>query len=305
MPFTLTILGSNSAVPAYGRHHTAQFLTVEGQHFLIDCGEGTQMQCKKYKVKSSKIDHVFISHLHGDHYLGLVGFISSLHLHGRTKDLHIYGPKGLSEIILVQLKYSETILKYKVVLHEIEPDKHKIILETKGLTISTIPHNHRIPCCGFLFQEKEKPFRLIKEKLPEDLSIDNIGRLKKGMDAVDDEGNIIIKRHQVTRAPRKQRSYAYCSDTLYEESLAKVVSGVNLLYHEATFLDEKEIWASSTFHSTAKQAGLTAKNAAVDQLIIGHFSARYRDLTPFLEEAKSVFKNANLALEGKEFSIQD
>ena len=305
MSFKLTILGSNSATPAYGRHHTAQLLTVNNTNFLIDCGEGTQERLVKFKNRPYQIDHIFISHLHGDHYLGLMGLIFTMHLMRRTKELYIYGQRGLKEIILTQLKYSDSALNYDIVFHELDSKKSELLFENKILEVHSFPLNHRIPCSGFLFKEKRKPFRINKETLPEDISLLNIASLKKGENIIDKDGEVVYKNDDLTLPPKKSYSYAFCSDTIFDESIVSYVKNVDLLYHEATFLDEKKEWAESTFHSTTVEAATIAKKAKVDQLIIGHFSARYKDLTPFLVEAQNVFKNTLLANEGDEIKLRD
>ncbi len=305
MSFSIKILGSNSAIPAYGRNHSSQHLTVHNQHYLIDCGEGTQLQLLKCKLKISKINYIFISHLHGDHYLGLQGLLSSMHLLGRTKILELFGPPGTAEIITLQLKYSKTILNYHINFHEILYDSFCQIHEDKLLKVYSIPLKHKIDCAGFLFREKPKPRRIIKEKLPDDLTVKEIVNLKKGMDITDTNGKVKYKNSDLTKEPRPMRSYAYCTDTKYDEGIIPHIKGVDILYHETTFLHENENWAQTTFHSTSKQAGKIATKAEVGKLLIGHFSARYKDLDPFLVEARQEFKNTYLALEGQTFAIDD
>ena len=303
MPFKVTILGSNSAIPAYGRHHTAQYLQIKNKRFLIDCGEGTQNQLKRYKLSAQKLNAIFISHLHGDHYLGLVGLLSSMHLQGRTASLHLYGPLGLREIITLHFQYSDTTLRYKVNFYPYEPNKEEQIYEDKNITVSTIPLEHRIECSGFLFKEKEHPVRINKDKLPEDFSLENIGRLKKGEDIFDRTGKLMFKNSDLTVPAHSRRSYAYCSDTKYLPHLKEQLKGVDLLYHEATFLDENELRASNTFHATAGQAAQLAKDSKAGKLLLGHFSARYKDLAPFEIEARKLFEESYLATEGTTFEI--
>jgi len=305
LSFSVTILGSNSATPAYGRHHTSQYLQIQKHHFLVDCGEGTQGQMSRFKCKPAKIDHIFISHMHGDHYLGLMGLLFTMHLLKRNKNLHIYGPKGLRDIITLQLKYSDSVLNYNIKFHEIDPDNKSLLFEDELVEIHSFPLNHRIPCNGFLFKEKPKPVRINKEKLPSDLSLLQIAMLKRGEDVVDKEGKVIYKNNELTIPPRKSRSYAYCSDTKYDESILPHIKDADLLYHEATFLDEKEVWAGKTFHSTTKQAGTMAAKANVNQLVIGHYSARYKFLDPFLDQTKQYFPNTVLAIEGETIEIED
>lgn len=303
MSFSIKILGSNSATPAYDRHHTSQYLNIQKHYFLIDCGEGTQMQLQRYKCRVLKVNHIFISHLHGDHYLGLMGLLFTMHLLKRSSDLHLYGPRGLDEIISLQLKYSDSVLNYNLIFHELNPNVPDLIFEDKILEIHSFPLNHRIPCTGFLFREKPKPVRINKEVLPEDLPLQQIARLKKGLDVEDEDGKLLFKNEELTLPPRKSRSYAYCSDTKYDESIIPIIKHVDLLYHEATFLKEKAIWADKTYHSTTQQAGEIAKAAKVEKLIIGHYSARYKDLKPFLEETKQYFKNTVLAIEGDQIEV--
>ena len=299
MSYKLTILGANSATPAYGRHHTAQLLQIGRHHFLIDCGEATQERLTLYKANTWKIKHIFISHLHGDHYLGLMGLIFTMHLMRRPHDLHIYGQRGLQEIITLQLKYSDSRLNYKIVFHELDPNSPQVIFEDDQVSVTSFPLNHRIPCCGFLFKEQPKPFRLNKEKLPATISLQAIAQLKQGRDATDEQSGQTYLASELTLPPRKSLAYAFCSDTCYDESLTELLKEVDLLYHEATFLKEKLPWAKQTFHSTTHEAGTIAKLCGAQKLLIGHYSARYKDLTPFLEETREVFPNTELALEGE------
>jgi ribonuclease Z len=304
LTFILKILGSNSAAPAFNRHPTSQLLHIQQDSFLIDCGEGTQMQLSKYKIRYTRIGHIFISHLHGDHYLGLVGLLSTMHLHKRTEDLCLYGPPGLADIVSLQFKYSDTRLNYKIHFRELEPEA-AIIFENDILTVETIPLNHRIQCTGFLFKEKPKKRRLKKEALPENLLLQHIALLKKGKDVYDGEGNLLYRNDELTLPPKKSRSYAYCSDTKYSECIIPQISGVDLLYHESTFLDDQSERAAETFHSTAKQAALIAQKANVQQLVLGHYSSRYKDLLPFAEEAQSVFPNTILSVEGEDIVVNE
>lgn len=303
MSIRVKILGSNSATPAHRRHHTSQLVNVEGKYYLIDCGEATQLQLKKYKLRAQRINNIFISHLHGDHYLGLMGLLSSMHLMGRNKPLNLYGPRGLQEIITLQLKYSDTVFNYQVTFHEIDTEKHQLIHEDELLTVHSIPLDHRISCSGFLFTEKPKNRRIIREAIPEDFSIRNIIRLKKGEDVYSEEGKLLFKNEDVTLPPRQTFQYAYCSDTKYNESIIPIIEGADMLYHESTFLEEHMDRASTTYHSTAKEAATIAKKAKVGKLLLGHFSARYKDIEPLQEEAREVFKESYLAIEGEEFIL--
>lgn len=306
MPFKINILGSSGAVPAYGRLPSSQFIEIKNHYFLIDCGEGAQMQLTKYDLHLHRIDHIFISHLHGDHYLGLMGLLFTLHLNRRTTDLHLYSHKGLDEIITTQLRYSKSALNFKTVFHTLTPEKQEIIFEDKHLTVETIPLAHKITCSGFLIREKQKPRRIDKDKLPPDLLIEQIVNLKNGVDVTDKEtGNLLYKNEDLTLPPRKSRSYAYCSDTQYYEALVKQLQHVDVLYHEATFIQEDEAKAVETMHSTAQQAAQIAQQAGAKKLLVGHFSARYKDLSPLLKEAVTIFPNTYLAQEGDTFVIEE
>lgn len=305
MSFLIKILGSNSAMPAHDRNHTAQLIKIQNQYFLIDCGEGTQMQLVRYKVRFHRINHIFISHLHGDHYFGLIGLLSTMHLQGRKNAIHIYGPKGLSEILLVQFKYTHTVLNYQIIFHALKPDSKEIIYEDQHIEVETIPLDHRIDCTGFLFREKIKPYKLNKETLPKDLSLKQIATLKKGEDIINGDGQIKYHNTALTLGPKKSRTYAYCSDTRYTEDILPQIKNVDVLYHEATFLKEKSDRAADTFHSTAEQAATIAFKANAGKLMLGHFSTRYKDLDPVLDEAKTVFDNTIIAEEGMEIAIEE
>lgn len=305
MSLSLTILGSSGALPAIGRFPSSQYLNIQNRHFLIDCGEGAQMQLGKYQISIQKIDHIFISHLHGDHYLGLMPLLFSMHLHKRSNDLHLYSPTGLDEIITLQLKYSKSVLSYKIIYHAFDPVKVERLFEDDALTVDTIPLIHKLECAGFLFREKTKPRRIDKTRLIEGLKLQQIAALKMGADIVDDLGNLLYKNEDFTLPPRKSLSYAYCSDTAWNEGMIPQISGVDLLYHEATFTHEDLDKAKETKHSTARQAAEMAKRAVVTKIVIGHFSARYKDLNVLLSEAKSVFENTELAIEGTTFTLQD
>ena len=306
MPFKITILGSSGAVPAYGRFPSSQFIEIKNHYFLIDCGEGAQVQMMKYDLHMHRIDHIFISHLHGDHYLGLMGLLFTLHLNRRTDDLHLYSHRGLDEIIITQLRYSKSALNFKIVFHTLTPDKREIIFENKHLAVETIPLSHKIICSGFLIREKQKPRRIYKEKLPADLLIQQLIDLKDGADVVDSEtGKVLYKNEDITLPPRASRSYAYCSDTQYDENLIPQLQNIDVLYHEATFTNEDESKAVETMHSTARQAAIIAQKANVRKLLIGHFSARYRELSTLHKEATTIFPNTYLAQEGETFVIQE
>lgn len=301
LPFEVTVLGSSSATPTSSRNPTAQVVNLHERFFLLDCGEATQIQIRRFKVKIQRIDHVFISHLHGDHYLGLPGLLGTMHLLGREKELHIYSPPGLKEIIDTNHYHSKTFLKYELIFHVIE-GKTKVFEDDK-LSVETIPMNHRIPCYGFLFREKQLPRNIIKEKLEEySIPVQEIQKIKEGNDFISPDGKV-IPNSELTTNPPSPRSYAYCSDTLYNESFIDQIKNVNLLYHEATFAEDMANRAVETFHSTAKQAGAIAQKANVMQLIIGHYSARYRELDVLLKETKDIFDNTVLAIEGETYKV--
>ncbi len=301
----IIVLGNSAATPAYNRHPTAQLIKFPHSNFLVDCGEGTQMQMLRYRIKSNKINHIFISHLHGDHYLGLMGLISTFHLNQRDKELNIYAPRGLADIIRIQLKCSNSRLSYKINFFEINPLQSEIIYEDAHLTVETILLNHQINCTGFLFKEKKQSKRkIIKEKITEEMSWQHLAMLKNGEDVKDEADNLLYSIEDYTYLPRNA-SYAFCSDTAYTESIIDQIAGVDLLYHESTFLDADLDKAIQTFHSTAKQAAQIALKASVSRLMLGHFSARYKDLSLFYEESKSIFENTILSEEGVRVFISD
>jgi len=304
LAFTLKILGSSSATPAYGRFPTSQLLQIEQEYFLIDCGEGTQFQLLKYHCKLVRINHIMISHLHGDHFYGLIGLLATMNLNGRTNPLNLYGPPALSEVITTQFRCSDTWLMYPIHFHEIMPVQ-SVLFENDQLTVSTLPLHHGIPCTGFLFQEKPRKRRINKAILPENLSPHQIKRLKEGKDLFDDQGKLLYPNDTLTLPPRKSLSYAYCSDTAYYEPLIDQIREVDLLYHEATFMAAEADRAAQTLHSTTHQAATVASLAGAGQLLIGHFSARYKDLQPLLAEARTVFPRTELAIEGFTISLTD
>lgn len=303
MEFEVTVLGSNSAIPAHGRNQSAQLVTIGQTGLLLDCGEATQIQLRKFKLKYSKIDFIFISHLHGDHYLGLMGLISSFHLNKRSRLLTIFGPAGLDEIITVQLKHSNTKLNYPLRFVQTDPDYQQLILEEGNFKVFSFPLKHRLPCTGFRIEEKVKYRNLIKEKLQEKkLPVAAINSLREGRDYQDESGKLYTVQ-EFTYPPKKSRSYAYCSDTIFDPSIKQYIEQVSLLYHESTFGEEEIQRAADTFHSTAGQAGTIAKLAKVEKLMLGHYSTRYLDLSPLLEEAKRQFPNVLLSEEGITYPI--
>lgn len=305
MSFNITILGSSGALPAYGRFPSSQLIEIRNRYFLLDCGEGAQMQLMRFQANLHRINHILISHLHGDHYLGLMGLIFTMHLLRRTNDLHLYSHWGLDEIITTQLRHSRSALSFRIIFHPFEAGAQETIFEDDILIVNTFPLIHKIPCNGFLFSEKTKPRRVDKTRLPEGLLIRQIADLKKGADVVDEHGKVLYRNEELTLPPRRSRSYAYCSDTAYHEGIVGLIRGVDILYHEATFGEDEQQKARDTRHSTAAQAATLAKKAEVRKLLIGHFSARYKELAALEEEARNIFEPVVLATEGSVFSIQD
>ena len=303
MKFEVTILGSSSSTPIFNRNPSAQLLNVNEKFMLIDCGEATQNQLLHFGLKANRIDQIFISHLHGDHYLGLVGLLSSLHLTGRTKPMDIFGPADLLEIIDLQFKLSQTVLKYPINFKSTNSEAHEMIFESWDVHVETFPLDHRIPCTGFKFTEKQRLRKINKDKI-EELSIptEMLPLIKKGQSYTDKNG-IVHSAKELTTEADKPKVYVYCSDTVCSWKYIDHIRNADLLYHEATFLNDMINRAEETFHTTALQAGEIALKANVKKLLIGHFSARYRDLEPLLEESRGVFPETSLAIEGKTFMI--
>ncbi|OIQ92893.1 ribonuclease Z [mine drainage metagenome] len=299
--FGVTILGNNSALPAYDRHPTAQIVTLHEELFLIDCGEGTQMQMAKYKIRRSKINHIFISHLHGDHYFGLIGLITSMGLLGRENDLHIYAPSALKEIIDLQFKVADTKLPFALHFHPLE--KEGSIVEGKRFTVECFSTQHRIECWGFIIREKKHVRKIDKEKAVQfNIPAVYYSHLKNGADYETKDGEI-IKNEWVTLPNAQPRSYAFCADTIYDERLVEIIKNSTVVYHETTFLKDMHDRATARFHSTTHQAANIAIKANAQKLLIGHFSSKYENLDQFLLEAKEVFPNTDLAIEGVTFRV--
>ncbi|MCU4175297.1 ribonuclease Z [Carboxylicivirga sp. N1Y90] len=301
--FSVTILGSNSALPTSDRYPSAQILNVSERFFLIDCGEGTQMQLRRNKVNFSKIHHIFLSHLHGDHVFGLMGLISTFGLLGRTAKLHIHAHSDLKGILQPQLDYFCADLPYVIEFSDLTYDEKVLIYEDKKVKVESFPLSHRIPTCGFKFTEQPKEANIRKPAIFKyDLQVREIVAIKNGEPFTDDQGRVVPEEELIIPAP-KPRSYAYCSDTKYYRKLISHIQGVDLLYHEATFMHDLKALAKSSMHTTAKQAATIARDAGVKQLLLGHFSSRYRDLQPLLKEAKGVFENSLLVKDNAVFEV--
>lgn len=299
----VTILGCYAATPRSFTNPTSQVLEIKNHLFLIDCGEGTQVQLRRNKVKFSKIRHVFISHLHGDHFYGLVGLVSTFRLLNRDKELHIYGPRGIKEIITLQLKLANSWTNYPLIFHELDSKEPELLFEDEKVEVSTIPLKHRVYTNGFLFREKQGERKLlINEAVKYNIDVTLYKSLKKGKDVVSEDGEL-IPNQLVTADPPPPKSYAFCSDTVYDPEIVPLIKGCTALYHESTFLDDQEELAFPTKHSTAKQAASIARAAGVKTLILGHYSTRYSNIGLFKTEASSIFQEVILADDGKEIIV--
>jgi ribonuclease Z len=297
----VTILGNNSAIPAFDRHPTSQVITLDDQLFLVDCGEGTQMQMSKYKIRRSRINHIFISHLHGDHYFGLIGLITSMGLLGRQQDLNLYAPAPLKEIFDMQLKVADTLLPFKLIFHPIQQEG--LLARGNRFEVSCFRVFHRIECWGFIFRQV-KPFRKLNPLKAREYEIPAsfYERLKWGEDYHSRTGAIIENGWVTEEAPRA-KSYAYSADTAFNPLVAEKVKGVDLLYHETTYLRDLEERAAKRFHCTTVQAATVARQAGVARLLIGHFSSKYEKLDDFEREAKGIFPNSEVAVEGVTYRV--
>lgn len=301
--FSVTVLGSNSAIPANGRFPSAQVVNIQEQLFLIDCGEGTQIRMSDFKIKRSKINQIFISHLHGDHIFGLPGLLNSFALNGRKETLEIFSPKGLERLIDLIFETTDAHQSFDIVFHEIDTEQHQLIFQNEKVKVYSIPLNHRIPTTGFLFKEKPFPKKIIPEKIIEyDIPFSKINEIKQGADFTRNEG-LVIQNTELVFEGKPPRSFAYCSDTSYFQKIIPFIKNVDLLYHEATYMEDKVGVANERGHSTAKEAAKIAKLSGAKQLMLGHFSNRYKNLNPLLDEAKEVFENSVLAIEGKTVAI--
>lgn len=299
----LQILGCYAATPRTITNPTSQVLEIKNQMFLIDCGEATQVQLRKHKIKFSRINRIFISHLHGDHFFGLIGLIATFSLLNRENDLHVYGPKGIKEIILLQLKYSNSYTSYNLYFHELEDKESVLVFEDDNVTVHTIPLKHRVYANGYLFKEKNTQRKLnIDAVAAYKIEKCYFQKIKNGSDLTMEDGSI-IPNSLLTFDPEPEKSYAFCSDTVYNESIVPIIDKVSVLYHESTFLESEAHLAIKTMHTTAKQAATIAKQANVGTLILGHYSTRYGNIAFFKEEASTIFSNTLLADDGKEFQF--
>ena len=301
--FAVTILGNNSAIPTPDRHPTAQVVTFNEQLMLVDCGEGTQMQLTRYKVRRSRIRYIFISHLHGDHYFGLIGLINSLSLLGRTEPLTVYGPPELEEILMLQLRVAATTLRFDLQFHALLPEATGLLFRDKDMEVSYFPVKHRIPCYGFSFSMQRRKRRVIPEQARAyEIPAAFYSRLQDGEDYQDKNGRL-VKNDWVTLPPPRPKRYVYCADSIYDEDLIPYMQDADLVYHETTYLQDLHQRAAERYHSTTVQAAGLAARAGAKRLLIGHFSSKYTELEPFLEESRPIFANTDLALEGTTYIL--
>ncbi|HVI44720.1 MAG TPA: ribonuclease Z [Chitinophaga sp.] len=301
--FAVTILGNNSAIPTLDRHPTAQIVTCNDQLLLVDCGEGTQLQITLYKIKRSRIRYILISHLHGDHYFGLIGLLNTFNLMSRTEPLSVYGPPELEQIIRLQLDCSGTVLKFELSFIVLTPGYSGLILEDKDLRVSCFPTQHRITCFGFSFEMQKRKRKLIPEQARAyEIPASYYSKLQEGADYEKKDGTI-VKNDWVTLPPGKGKRYVYCADTIYDVNLLLWLKGADAIYHETTYLHDLADRAAERYHTTTVQAATLAADAGVKRLLIGHFSSKYTDLQPFLDETRPVFANTDIAEEGVSYLI--
>ena len=302
--FEVNILGCGSALPTTRHFSSSQVVNIREKLFMVDCGEGAQLQLRRSKLKFTRLNHIFISHLHGDHCFGLMGLISTFGLLGRTASLHIYAHKELERLLAPQLEFFCKGMTYEVVFHPIDPAKAEVIYDDRSVSVSTIPLKHRIPTCGFLFQEKPTPNHIIRDMVDfYRIPVFELNRIKNGEDYITPEG-VVVPNHRLTTPSAAPRSYAYCSDTICQTSIIPQIKGVNLLFHEGTFAQCDAARAKETFHTTAMQAAQIAVEAEAKQLVIGHFSARYEDEGILLKEAQALFPNTLLAKENLRITLK-
>lgn len=304
MKFELTLLGTGAAMPMPGRFTSAQVLSVNDSLCLIDCGEGTQMRLTEYQVRRSRIGQIFISHLHGDHFYGLMGLLTSFALNDRQQPLDVFSPPGLEEIINVMLHYQGSgEISYPITFHQVDTAKHQLLFENQHIEVFSIPLQHRIPTTGYLIREKQRPRNILPEKITAyNIPVSLIKNIKNGADFQLSDGTI-IPNHELTTAPPPPRAYAYCSDTMYKPDIVPIIKGVDILYHEATYLHPDEAIAIQNGHATARQAAMIAKAANVEKLVIGHFSARYKEAQLFEQEARAVFPNTISGVDGMVIAV--
>ncbi len=303
MTFEVTILGSSSAIPTSEKYPTAQAVNLLGRFFLVDCGEGTQIRLRQMNISFARINHIFISHLHGDHFLGLPGLISTRNLLGITSDLHVYSHSVLKDLIQPLIDHMKGELGFSITFHPLNFRQPAVVWSDQKAEVISFPLKHSVPCCGFLFREKELLPNIRKEKISEyGIPIRSMQAIKEGAGFVTEEG-VEVSHEELTLPPPPPRSYAFCTDTAVHEPAAEIIRGADLLYHEATFLSDLEEWAGKTLHSTARQAAAFAALAGVKKLVLGHFSSRYKSLDPFLEEARPLFPETELARDGARFII--
>ena len=303
MTFSLTVLGSSSAIPTLTRNPSAHLLNVNERLFLIDCAEGTQLQLRRYHAHIQRLRHIFISHLHGDHFYGLIGLLTTMHLLGRREELHVYAHPLLEEIIDSQLQASQSTLLYPLHFHPLRSDHYEKVYEDAVMTVHSFPVVHSVPTNGFIFREKMQERKIRKDILGKvDIPVSEMSEIKKGKDYIDEEG-VVYENSTLTIDPPKPRSFAYCSDTVYTETIIPYIQNCDLLYHEATFMQEMAAIAKEKMHSTTLEAATIAEKSHVKRLIIGHFSARYDDLQPLLNEARTVFPETYLAEDGSVFQV--
>ena len=301
--FEVNILGCGSALPTTRHYSSSQVVNIREKLFMVDCGEGAQLQLRRSKLKFTRLNHIFISHLHGDHCFGLIGLISTFGLLGRTATLHIYAHEDLEKLLAPHLEFFCKGMTYEVNFHSINPNKAEVIYDDRSVSVTTIPLKHRIPTCGFLFQEKQTPNHIIREMVDfYRVPVFELNRIKNGEDYVTPDG-IVVPNHRLTTPSDPPRSYAYCSDTAYSKSIIPQIKGVNLLFHEGTFAQSDLARAKETYHTTAAQAAEIASEAEVKQLVIGHFSARYEDESVLLKEAQAIFPNTLLAKENLRITL--
>jgi ribonuclease Z len=303
LPFYVTILGSSSAVPTLNRFTTSQVVNLNDRLFLVDCGEAAQIQMRRFGIKIGKINHIFISHLHGDHIFGLPGLISSMRMNGKKGELHLYAHSELQIVLSAIMKYMNDNDDFKIVHHPLNLRRHTVLFEDEKIRIESFPLKHRIPCCGFIFREQPQELHLRSDKIEElTIPIKDRVAIKKGEDYYLPDGKVIPNR-ELTIPPAKPRSYAFCTDTVIKEKIIPYIEGVDLLYHEATFGESLKDLALLTYHSTAMQAAMLAQKANVGKLIIGHFSSRYKDVLQLVDEARELFPNTFAANDGERFDI--